>query len=336
MGRDYLVQTRDHTSQKIEELKHELTTAKRVLGDGGTIFATGSFGRLEAGPESDLDVFIVVRLTKKKGSSKSLPALNEVQQIRLKSELIVAAEKAGLAEFDSGGKFLKTHILKDFVEQVGSPEDDYRNTFTGRMLLLLESQALIGDRQYNNLLSKSTAAYFHDFKGNESNFIPYFLINDLLRMWRTFCVNYEFFRKGTSDWRIKNLKLKYTRMLTCFSAIMYILAIFREKQTVSPQDIIRMAEFTPIERLEQFLAGGRFESIGKEKEVAARIENMLDDYGEFLEFVREKKEAIRQLKKEEDIWRERSYEFGSNIAATIGLVSGDGGMENPLYRSLLV
>ena len=40
-------------------------------------------------------------------------------------------------------------------------------------------------------IASIVASYWRDFAGHEAEFVPGFLANDILRMWRTFCVNYE-------------------------------------------------------------------------------------------------------------------------------------------------
>lgn len=333
---EYLEKIRTSSIERLDELVRQLGVAEQIIQSDGTIYATGSFGRLEAGPESDLDVFIV-SLPKNMNDSESRdPLVNQVRQIRLKSELIVGAQAAGMAEFDGGGRFLETHLYGDIVNEVGSPADDFKNTFTGRMLLILESRSILGSTIYDRLKSESINSYFGDFEGNENKFVPYFLINDLLRMWRTFCVNYEFFRKGTSDWRIKNLKLKYTRMLTCFSAIIYISAVYRQNNTVTPRDIEEMSALTPVDRLNLFGHGGKFEEIGSNEQIAEVAQSAIRDYSEFLELVQEKNSAIKALKKDEKEWRERSYEFGGKIATLVSAVNGTDGLKNRLFRSILV
>lgn len=334
MGESYLSQVKGSSSERLEALRSELTVAREIIGEDGTVFATGSFGRLEAGPDSDLDVFVVSR--NKDGGEEAVLSL--IRQIRLKSELIVAAQKVRMAEFDSGGKFLETHFFDELVSEVGSPADDYKNTFTGRMLLILESRPLLGDEVYGDLKKQAINSYFADFVGNETEFVPYFLINDLLRMWRTFCVNYEHFskKKPTSDWRIKNLKLKYIRMLTCFSAVIYLSAIYRMSGTVTPPDVEAMSLLSPVERLQEFSSDGKFSSLGETDAIAEKANEAVADYGEFLEFVQEKKEAIKTLKRDDEDWRGKSHEFGGKIAELIRLVNGGDGFNNRLFRSILV
>lgn len=336
MGSGYLDKVKAESCNRLDRLKDALGSASDLAGNDGTIFATGSYGRLEAGPESDLDVFIVSRAKGNPPAPPYKPSMDQVRQIRLKSELIIAAEKAGMAEFDAGGKFLETHVYDEIVKEVGSPADDYKNTFTGRMLLILESRPLLGNELYERLKKDAIQSYFRDFAGHAGEFVPYFLVNDLLRMWRTFCVNYEFFREGTSDWRVKNLKLKYTRMLTCYSALLYISAVYRMKESVTPNDISEMSAITPVERVRLFSGDGSFAAHGEIQKLVDLSERIVSEYEIFLEFVQEKKAAIKALKTDEDSWRERSHSFGALIASSLQLVSGDDPFANKLFRSILV
>jgi hypothetical protein len=51
--------------------------------------------------------------------------------------------------------------------------------------------------------------------------------------------------------------LKHSRLLTCYSALLFLLAVFVEKQTVRPDDVKQMVSITPTERLELLLTSGR-------------------------------------------------------------------------------
>jgi hypothetical protein len=295
---------------------------------------------LEAGADSDLDLFIVIKtyVNERAGEREVLFRLKETEQIRLKNEIIVAAAESGIAEFDAGGKYLDTHSFDYFTRYLGSPQDDYLNTFTGRMLLLLESKVLLGEKSYSQLLKDVIDAYFKDYPGNESGFVPAFLFNDILRMWRTFCVNYEFFRKkGGGDWRIKNLKLKYIRIVTCFSAVVYLLSKYTLDRTVTPEIVAQASSLTPTERLERISQRDEFGKLENFEAVASLIAEVLDDYAAFLELNHsDKVEAIKNFEAHEEDWRKRSYRFGAKFAKIMALLAGSEGLENSLYRVVTV
>ena len=190
----YIEFAREGTLRRLEELRIKLADAESLISGKACVYATGSFGRLEAGPHSDLDLFIVVDETKNVEGVK-VRQLDGIEEIRLKYKLIMAGKKCQIADFDGGGKYLESHTIEAFVKDLGTREEDYNNTLTGRLLLLLESRPLLGEDLYGHLLNNVIDAYFGDFEGNERNFLPAFLTNDILRMWRTFCVNYEQSRK---------------------------------------------------------------------------------------------------------------------------------------------
>lgn len=51
--------------------------------------------------------------------------------------------------------------------------------------------------------------------------------------------------------RLKNFKLKHSRLLTCYSGLLYLLGAFQDKGTVTPDDARGMVRQTPIERIER-------------------------------------------------------------------------------------
>lgn len=59
------------------------------------------------------------------------------------------------------------------------------------MLLILESRALLGASFYEKAVSDVIAEYWRDYEQNSTEFLPVFLINDVLRFWKTLCLNYE-------------------------------------------------------------------------------------------------------------------------------------------------
>jgi hypothetical protein len=162
------------------------------------------------------------------------------------------------------------YTVGQLVRKLGDPEDDASNTFTARLLLLLESKALLGDSVHLEAIDQVIAAYWGDFTDHKTEFVPGFLANDILRLWRTFCVNYEARtsrepEEKKAKRKLKNYKLKHSRLLTCYSAIAYLLATFAKAKTVTPADARRMVGLSPTERLHSLVAefGGDTEMVEK-------------------------------------------------------------------------
>lgn len=230
---------RSTTNARFEQLRAELQEAEKLLANKACVYATGSFGRGEAGAFSDLDVFIA---GKAEGNDRLLSPLDE---ILVKADLIAAVRKLNIPDFSGDGEYLTHYTVHELVKTLGTREDDVTNTFTARLLLLLESRPLLEMKVYQDIVEPVVTAYWRDYQDNKSNFVPAFLANDILRLWRTFCVNYEA-RTSTepaekkAKRKLKNYKLKHSRLLTCYSALLYLLFVHSRRHTVSPTDAMVM------------------------------------------------------------------------------------------------
>jgi predicted nucleotidyltransferase len=241
------------------------------LGNRICIYTTGSFGRSDASPFSDLDVFIVA--LEDEFRTRRLSGLEEIE---LLATIVRVNRELELPALDGDGGFLKVHPLSEYLVGLGKPSDDAENTFTGRLLLLLESKAIFGDSSYQHIRRECVERYWTDYADHADSFLPAFLVNDILRFWRTLCVNYE---AGTSPdpakRRAKNYKLKFSRLLTCFSAIVGIQAEFQTKLTVSVDQVVAILDRTPLERLSH--VAHLFEG-----EVQAKVQSLQIMYNSFL------------------------------------------------------
>jgi len=110
---------------------------------------------------------------------------------------------------------------------------------------MLESKPILNDDIYEQCLEKILNHYYRDQTGKRS-FRPLFLLNDILRYWRTLCLNYEERRHDPNrPWRKKNVNLKFSRMLTVFSTILPLIV----KPITSPFQFKNLCRKTPLERL---------------------------------------------------------------------------------------
>ena len=238
---DFLKNRRKIVNSHLGKLTKKLGKARNLAEGKACVYLIGSYGRGEASKYSDLDLFIVGRGTKNERELKNL------DEILIKAELIEATRKLGFPEFSGDGEYLTHYTVDDLVDTLGTRDDDKTNTFTARLLLLLESRPLLEDEIYSNVISEVIAAYWKDYESHESEFVPAFLVNDILRLWRTFCVNYEARTKKKNEKpdekanrKLKNYKLKHSRLLTCYSALVYLMAVMAERGTVSQNDAMHM------------------------------------------------------------------------------------------------
>lgn len=319
---DVLAERRVRSKERLDDVRARVPDWHSLAG--GCVYVTGSFARGEASQFSDLDLFIV--------SAYEAPRLSELDAICLEADLIRATRDLGFPPFSGDGEYLQVHRVKTLVDSLGSSSDDSSNAFTARMLLLLESKALLGEDTYRDAIDRVIAKYWRDFADHSTAFMPAFLANDILRLWRTFCVNYEARTQSEPDEKkakrkLKNYKLKHSRLLTCYSALAYLLHVFVEEGTVHPNAVTDMVRLSPTERIE---------SVASESS-AARVpaDLVLATYEEFLANSAASEddliEAFLDRAKANELMK-GATKLGEAMFGLLAAV----GVGNPFYRLLVV
>ena len=143
--------------------------------------------------------------------------------------MISATRRLKIREFSGDGEYLVHYTQHELVEALGKRHDDAKNTFTARLLLLSESRPVLGTQVYDKTIDNVVEAYWRDYEDQKNDFTPTFLANDILRLWRTFCVNYGASTSSEpaekkAKRKLKNYKLRHSRLLTCYSALLYLLS----------------------------------------------------------------------------------------------------------------
>jgi predicted nucleotidyltransferase len=130
------------------------------------------------------------------------------------------------------GTFGKMAFSHDIIHQIGGQNDTNKNT-TQRILLLLESCA-IGKRTdaYERVILGVINRYLDEDNhlltaDSKSYRVPRFLLNDIVRFWRTMAVDFASKQRDRAGkgWGLRNAKLRMSRklifasgLLVCFSA----------------------------------------------------------------------------------------------------------------------
>lgn len=244
------------------------------------IYATGSLARHEACEFSDLDAFFLLSGTQKK------KPIGRIRDVKILNAVLDASELAKFPDFSNDGQFLKFLHVDDVVNHIGGREDDYANAFTARMLLLLESECLFNQKNYDKFKSKIIDAYFNDFHSHSEKFMPIFLLNDVIRFWRTLCLNYE----NSRNWRkesdsamrakghLDNLKLKFSRLNICYSFICHLL---NQGECLTRAHVESTSKLRPIERLDEIADSN--------PALRSTIQKMKDEYSWFLDITSNEK-----------------------------------------------
>ncbi len=318
------------SDERFELLRKELSNASEICAEKACIYATGSFGRREASEFSDVGLFIVSLGADKEDRHW----LTNLDGILIKADLIIATKKLSFPPFSGDGRFLQPHTAQSLIATTGTEADDATNTFTARLLLLLESQPLIGKEVHTRIIDDVIAKYWSEFPDHADHFMPAYLANDVLRYWRTLCLNYE---ARTSEQtptdrakrKLANYKLKHSRMLTCFSALLFLLDLYVKSCTVTVPDVKKMVSLTPTSRVNAVAENSTNEKL------TSVTENLLELYEEFLSVTSaDPSEQIRLFSDEPQRrkLREQQSRFGDLVYEALHSI-GEG---NRFYRRLVV
>ncbi len=259
MTEDIVAQRRAFTESVLREVSDVLRIELKAVGSevlcgGTTIYVTGSAGRGDMGPASDLDPYVIDI------DGRATADQSEAIEGALKATLL----KLGLPELDADGEYARLVGAASLLSHLGEPLDDEKGALTKRMLLLLESQPLINPEAYEELLGRVIDAYWLNEGRHPDDYLPVVLLNDIVRYWRTLLLNHEsrlrkkLREQDVSDARglalrhYSSYKLRIPRCMSCFSALLYLLALTADEPAhVSREDVVAFVRLQPLGRLEE-------------------------------------------------------------------------------------
>lgn len=199
------------------------------------IGVNGSVARREVTAGSDVDLFV---LTLNGDIAAAKKAQADYREILLAQGVKMPAH---------GGVFESPLRTTQLTATIGG-EDDTNTYITRRMLYLLEGEWVANEDGFNRLRSDLVARYVSEDLDKQK--IVRFFLNDVIRYWRTICVDFEYkTADATKPRAIRLVKLRLSRML------LYVGGITAARQTVGldaaakRDKLAQLLSIPPLERL---------------------------------------------------------------------------------------
>ncbi|MCJ2114475.1 hypothetical protein MKK64_25240 [Methylobacterium sp. E-025] len=255
-----------------------------LVPPGEAVVTCGSYARREASDNSDLDYFIITQ------SSDEQPDHSWGTKVREVIGGLVKTEPA------LGGAFSGVIHRASMTKDIGGDGDDNAH-FTRRMLFLLEGAYLANEFEIRSFRREILERYIGDKITNPQ--IALFLLNDVIRYYRTMAVDYEFKTvEGTKPkpWGLRNIKLVFSRKLLYASGLFSVAMTIDRTRDKKIETLEALFDLPVIDRM-QCICGRN------------AMENVLERYNVFLDRledqnVRARLTALTRDQRSDDLFRE--------------------------------
>lgn len=245
-----LAAARARTSAGLAERRRALAAVE--LPDDLAVVLFGSWGRHEVTAGSDDDWALLRGGHSHEPDQRPVHGIQALPGVAPPPLAAVGAVLGGPGR-DPGrqGTFAATIGTDALVEHIGLDADDNRN-LTRRMLLVLESVAVAGEDVHAAARAQVVDGYLADER--KSFRPPRFFLNDLMRYWRTICVDFVGKlrgEEGEAKWGLRNAKLRTSRKVLFAGGLLPLLSCHRLPHEAHRAHLLAQLAAPPTDRLAQ-------------------------------------------------------------------------------------
>lgn len=239
------------TEQQLARFRDDLDESLSETPGIGVVL-TGSFARGEVVPDSDCDFLVIV--------TEVAEPHHVPRTVHAMKTLVEEHEYEPPGDQGVFGDFA---LAAELMARIGLDGDSNTN-LTRRILLLFESVAVFGDGALETARDLLLVRYCYDYhpEVRAKDTLPStarFLLNDLVRYWRTVTVDFgaKRWRSARRDWYLRYAKLLTTRKILFAGSLFSVLTIEQAMRESDPARVFddlldhlrRQLQFTPLGRL---------------------------------------------------------------------------------------
>lgn len=239
---------RELSAQRIDEARSELAN---FCGQSLDVVGFGSLARQEVTTESDFD-YLVLATGVPESAQVVQRLLSAADHLRHTWSIEQGSEdRPPVAKPGTSGVFGRAVGAFDLVERIGL-EEDTNHSLTRRMLLLEESVSLCDSSVHEQVLRAALERYLYVDKAVADK-VPRFLLNDVVRYWRTITVDYQAkARSGPQESGLRYLKLIIARKILFAGTAMSLLLCGKPQgHRTTTDDLSAQFAMPPLDRLVQ-------------------------------------------------------------------------------------